>query len=307
MENYDQKIKQILVATGWTQEALAAKLNTTFVTLNSWVNGKSAPRDAAKEKIDIIFADVLGEDAVDPDELKKYKARAASERCTAKRLRDNRSLLENYITALTYHSNATEGSTMTESDVRAVVYENKALKNRTAVEQREAINHQTALYFLLDELVEQGSNFEFTPELIKSVHLRMMNGIVSDAGLWRSHGVHVTGSNAPRANYVKIPELMTNWCNKINSETTDKIGLLAATHSEFEKIHPFSDGNGRTERLLLFAASLKLGLVPPVLRRDRRMAYYKYLELAHLRDLTDPLELYIAKSIIETADKLAEI
>jgi len=304
MEKYSEKLKKILLATDWSQEVLAGKLETTFVTLNSWVNDKSEPRGSAKEKIDILFAEIMGTDAVDAAALKDAKVRATAKRYSAERLIKDREMLERFTTSLTYHSNATEGSTMTESDVRAVVYENQMLKNRTSVEQREAINHQTALYFLLDELVEQGKDFAFTPELVKATHLRMMNGIVSDAGLWRNHPVRVTGSQAARANYVKLPELMRNWCNAANEETLDKVHLLAESHSDFEKIHPFSDGNGRTGRLLLFALALKLGLVPPILRKERRMAYYRYLELSHTREIIDPLEKYIAESIIETSELL---
>ena len=178
------------------------------------------------------------------------------------------------------------------------------LRGRTALEQREAINHQTALYYLLDELANNGDDFAVTPELIKATHLRMMNGIVSDAGYYRSHAVRIMGSKVPLANYVKIPELMDNWCNMVNGETEDKIELLARSHAEFERIHPFSDGNGRTGRMVLFILALKLKIVPPILKKERRFAYYKYLELAQTRGQIDPLELLIAESIIETAEML---
>ena len=305
MEKYSDKLRKILSATGWSQEVLAAKLGTSFVTLNSWVNEKSEPREAAKGKIDLIFADMMGVDAVDTEELTALKKRATAAKYTAKKLVSDKKLLEKLTTSLTYHSNGTEGSTMTEQDVEAVVFGNQTLRNRTAVEQREAINHQTALYFLLDELVGAGVDFKFTPDLIKATHLRMMNGIVSDAGYYRNHGVRIRGASVALANYLKIPELMTGWCNMANEETADKIELLARSHAEFEHIHPFSDGNGRTGRLMLFILALKLGLVPPILRKERRFAYYKYLELAQMREITDPLEMFIAESILETAEEVA--
>ena len=304
MENYSDKLKQILSATSWSQETLTPKLGMSFVSLNAWVNQKSEPRDAAKQKIDLVFAEVMGSDAVNPEDLKITKKKALAKRCTAKKIAENQKLLEKITTSLTYHSNGTEGSTMTEQDVEAVIYENQTLKNRTQKEQREAINHQTALYYLLSELTEKGEDFTFTPELILATHLRMMNGVISDAGFWRNHSVRVTGSRVARANYLKIPELINNWCNQANSETMDKINLLATTHAEFEKIHPFSDGNGRTGRLLLFALALKLELTPPILYKERREAYYKYLELLNEREITDPLELFIANSIIEIAEEI---
>ena len=185
MENYSEKLQKILKASGWSQESLASKLETSFVTLNSWVNSKSEPRDQAKQKIDLVYTEVLGADSVDTHYLVEQKKRATAKKYSAKKLISDRKLLERITTSLTYHSNGTEGSTMTEKDVADVIYENKILRGRTALEQREAINHQTALYFLLDELANAGDSFKITPELIKTTHLRMMNGIVSDAGYYR--------------------------------------------------------------------------------------------------------------------------
>ncbi|MBQ3413713.1 Fic family protein [Candidatus Saccharibacteria bacterium] len=304
MEKYSKKLKQILTATGWSQEILAGKLGVSFVTLNSWVNEKSEPREGVRGKIEAIFADVMGSEAVDVKELAELKRRAVAQRYSAKRLANDRQLLERLTTSLTYHSNGTEGSTMTEQDVAAVVYGNQTLRNRTATEQREAINHQTALYFLLDVLAEAGRDFQFTPDLVKSTHLRMMNGVISDAGYYRNHAVRIRGANVALANYLKVPELVQSWCNLTNSETTDKIGLMARAHAEFERIHPFTDGNGRTGRLLLFALALKLETVPPILKKERRFAYYKYLELAQTREQTDPLEMLIAQAMLETAEEI---
>ena len=302
MEKSVIKLKRILSATGWSQETLAAKLRVSFVTLNSWVNEKSEPRDSAREQIDLIYVDVIGADSIDSSYLKDLKQRALNKKYTSKKLVGNRSLLEKITTSLTYHNNATEGSTMTEKDVAAVIYDNKVLRNRSTIEQREAINHQAALYFLLDELSTKGKDFIITPDLIKATHLRMMNGIIFDAGYYRNHAVRIRGAYVPLANFIKIPELIQNWCNSVNEETEDIIGLLARSHAEFEKIHPFSDGNGRTGRLLLFALALKFGLVPPILQKEKHLAYYKYLEFAQLREISDPLEAFIAEAILTTAE-----
>lgn len=304
MEKYSEQLKKILLATGWSQEVLAGKIGVSFVTLNNWINEKSLPREQAAEKIHMVLADVVGTDVLNRNELIATKKKATTHRYSVKKLLSDQEFLEKITTSLTYHSNGTEGSTMTEQDIASVVYNNQILRNRTSLEQREAINHQAALYFLLDELLQVGDDFSFTPELIKAVHLRLMNGIVSDAGYFRNHGVRISGSHTPVANFIKVPELISAWCNKVNEETTDPIGLMAQSHAEFEKIHPFSDGNGRTGRILLFALALKLEIMPPVLHKERRYAYYKYLELAQTRETYDSLELFIAKAILETAETL---
>lgn len=306
MADYSNKLKKILLSTGWSQEKLAEKLGVSFVSLNSWVNQKSEPREQAKQRIDIITTEVLGSDAIDENELKEAKTKALATRCNVKKILSNRELLEKLTTSLTYHNNATEGSTMTEADVAAVIFRNQSLRNRTSVEQREAINHQAALYFLLDELASGKADFKFTPEIIKSAHLRMMNGIISDAGMYRNHSVRIRGAFVPLANCIKIPELIENWCNLVNSETMDKIQLLASSHAMFEKIHPFSDGNGRTGRLLLFTLALKLNLAPPIFKKELHLAYYKYLEIAQMRENTDPLELFVANAILDSKKIIEE-
>jgi len=304
MEKYSTKLQKILAASGLSQEKLADLLSVSFVTLNSWVNSKSEPRPAMKEKIDLIAADFLGSDSCDRDQLKATKQLATKQHFSASRLLKNRDLLDSLTVGLTYHSNATEGSTMTREDVSAVLFDHAVLSNRSAIEQREAINHQSALYFLIEAVSDP--DFKFTPELIKSVHLRLMNGVISNAGTYRNHGVRIRGAHVPLANYLKIPDLIDNWCQLANSETTDNIELLATTHAKFEQIHPFSDGNGRTGRMLLFALALSRSLVPPILKREKRSAYYKYLELCQLNDYSDPLELFIATAILETAALLDE-
>lgn len=191
---------------------------------------------------------------------------------------------------------------MTINDVREVLFDHKILSNRTQVEQRETVNHQVAMNFLLDELTQ--AKLQWTPELIRNVHLRMMNGIISNAGMWRNHGVRIAAAHVPLANFIKIPELIEKLCNALNEETSDPIALLARTHAEFEQIHPFSDGNGRTGRLIMFALALQCSLVPPIITRERRNAYYKYLEIAQTQERFDLLEQMIASEIIAIGEHL---
>ena len=76
--------------------------------------------------------------------------------------------------------------------------------------------------------------------------------------------------------------------------------LAADTHYNFVNIHPFSDGNGRTGRLLILAQALHAGIAPPIIPQERKQAYYKYLELAQVHENVSPLEMFIAESIINS-------
>lgn len=302
--NYQKILQQILAASNWTQEELAQRIGVSFVTLNSWINGKSIPtRSTNKQAIEDVAAGILGTETVDIESLKSLKLKATEQKLTAKELASNRNLLDKITLNLTYHTNTIEGSTMTIGDVKEVLFDHKTLSNRTQIEQREAINHQVAMNFLLDEMTQNNAPL-WTPELILNIHLRLMSGIIGNAGLWRNHSVRISGVRVPLANFMKIPELIEKLCGVLNEESNDPIKLLARTHAEFEQIHPFSDGNGRTGRLIMFALALQYNIVPPIITKERRIAYYKYLEIAQTRKRFDLLEQMLASEIIAIGESL---
>ena len=106
------------------------------------------------------------------------------------------------------------------------------------------------------------------------------------------------------ANYIKIPDLISKLTISQNENTAkDSIAWLAKAHAQFEQIHPFSDGNGRIGRLIMLAMSIKVRMCPPIISREKKYAYYKYLEAAQTKEVYAGLELLLAQSVIE-ADNL---
>ncbi|HSX01951.1 MAG TPA: Fic family protein [Candidatus Saccharimonadia bacterium] len=305
--NYRTQLTSILKASGWSQEQLARALGVSFPTLNSWINGRSEPRTRAVARVQALYLEIVGADNLDLSKLDQTKTEAAKLKLTAKDLLKNTPQLDKLTLHLTYHTNTIEGSTMTLVDVEEVIFEHKVLTNRTAIEQTEARNHQAALYWLIEQLVEQQDGFHITEALILGLHLRLMNGIIGDAGRYRSHAVRIMGANVPLANHMKVPSLVAQLADDAQKPQTDMVQALAATHASFEKIHPFSDGNGRTGRLIMLAQALHAGLVPPLVAKERKQAYYKYLEAAQLREIPGPLELFVAESMRYTDTLLKEI
>lgn len=304
--NYHNQLKSIIKASGWSQEKLAQNLGVSFATLNSWLNNRSAPRSKAQLNIEKLYVTIVGVDQVELATLHAVKQDAIKQISSAESISKNKDALDKLTLYLTYHTNTIEGSTMTLSDVEDVIFESKVLTNRTAVEQSEARNHQAALYWLISELTDRGNSFNFSEDLVKNIHLRLMNGITGDAGVYRKHAVRIMGTSVVLANWTKVPDLVDDLTEQLNQPTEDAIKLLAFTHAKFEQIHPFSDGNGRTGRLIMLAQALKLGLMPPLVVKERKYAYYKYLELAQTKEVYEPLELFIAESIIFTDKLLSE-
>jgi Fic family protein len=293
---YRDQLKAIIQAGDWSQERLAAQLNVAFSTLNAWLNERAMPRNKARANINELYLSIIGNPDITVEDLKLAQKAALAYHMTAQKLVSNKELLDKLTLHLTYHTNTIEGSTMTLADVENVLFDNKVLTNRTAIEQLEARNHQAALYWLLDEIVVQGKEFIITESLILNIHVRLMNGIIGDAGQYRKHSVRILGAHVALANWQRVPELIAQFIVKMQS-SDNILEILAKSHATFEKIHPFSDGNGRTGRLLILALSLNAGYTPPLVIRERKRAYYKYLEIAQMKEDYRPLEFFLAQSM----------
>jgi Fic family protein len=242
---------------------------------------------------------------IDDQVLAQVQTQALDGSFSIKELSREPSALDLLTLQLTYHTNTIEGSTMTLGDVEAVLFDDRVLTNRTAIEQREAQNHRAALMWLIDRLNSEGKAFEFTDDLLEGLHVRLMNGIIANAGMYRNHNARILGVRVPLANYHSVPQKIDDLLYSLNSPSNDLIREMAVTHAQFEQIHPFTDGNGRCGRLLLFAQAARMAHYPPIVIKERKKAYYRYLEHAQLTGDTQPLQQFIAESMLFTTELLS--
>ena len=276
-----QKLEIIKISLGMTQTKLAERLGVSFPAFNGWWNEKSVPRPSALTAIDDLYLEVIGEKIVPVERLeakKKTLARSSSDhKSVIAEILRNPDIRDEMILKLTYHSNSIEGSTLTEPDTAAILFDDQALPEKTMVEHLEAKNHQTALLHLFSHLDGKEAVDE---DLVLRLHGILMNGIRPDAGRYRRHGVRIVGANVPTANYLKVPLLMEGLAKDFTARRRDAIGHAASVHARFEQIHPFSDGNGRVGRLLLHAMLIRRNLPPAVILPERKHPYYSSLNTA---------------------------
>lgn len=195
---------------------------------------------------------------------------------------ENKEYIEDFITRSTYHSNAIEGSTLTYAETYAILYNDNSFKIE-AKEPREiyeAINHKKALELVLKSIE---NNEDFDERLIKKIN-ETINKDIKDTTGYRTVHVFIRGSEHVPPSPEKIPNLMNYFIYNYNNDTDDIYTKIAKYHIEFEKIHPFEDGNGRTGRLLINYELIKNDLPPVVISKDDRV---KYFELIRNNDITD--------------------
>ncbi|WP_035616169.1 Fic family protein [Haloferula sp. BvORR071] len=190
-------------------------------------------------------------------------------------------LREDLIVRWTYHSNAIEGNTLTLRETK-VALEGITIGGKSLREHLEAVNHRDAILLLEDLVREAGPLSEWT---IKSLHHLILKGIDDDnAGRYRSVNVRIAGAEHLPPDQVVVPELMERFIAWYQDEATDlhPVERAARVHSDFVKIHPFADGNGRTSRLLMNLELLKAGYPAAVLPVERRLDYYAALDRDHV-------------------------
>ena len=188
---------------------------------------------------------------------------------------NNKDYLEDLITRSTYHSNAIEGSTLTYAETYAILYNDNSFKiqGKEPREIYEAINHKNALDLVFKNLQNKDL---FDERFIKSL-TETINKNIKETDGYRTVQVFIRGSEHIPPAPEKIPNLMNYYVYNYNNDTQEIFNKIAKYHIEFEKIHPFEDGNGRTGRLLLTYELLKNNLPTVVISKEDRVKYFEFL------------------------------
>lgn len=201
-----------------------------------------------------------------------------------------KSLEENNVISWTYNSNAIEGNTLTLRETK-VVLEGITVGGKSVREHLETLNHREAILFL-EELIKKDSKLSEWD--IKSIHSLILKEIDNkNAGIYRKENVIISGATSTPPDYLKVPEEMEKLITEYESwDKYHPIIRAALLHGEFVFIHPFSDGNGRTARLLMNFEVMKSGYLPIIIRASLRLKYYNALDKAMTKhDYTDFIKL----------------
>lgn len=179
---------------------------------------------------------------------------------------------------LTYTSNAIEGNTLSRQETALVIEKNITVEGKTIEEHLEAKNHGEALDFIKSFI--QKKRKVITEQNILDIHKIILQKIDDkNAGKYRSVAVRIAGSLAVMPNPLKVPELMTEFMAWLRGENSDHpVKISADAHFKIVSIHPFTDGNGRTARILMNILLEQEGYPTAIIRKEDRKDYINSLE-----------------------------
>lgn len=199
-------------------------------------------------------------------------------------------MTEEFVVEYTYNSNAIEGNTLTlrETDMvlRGLTIDKKPLKDHM-----EAVGHKEAFEFIQD-LVK--NSVPLSENIIKQIHYLVLADKKEDRGVYRRIPVRIMGAKHEPVQPYLIQPKMEQLLESYRNNTEHIIPKLARFHIEFEGIHPFIDGNGRTGRLLVNLELMKAGYPPIDIKFTERVAYYKAFDEYHVEHKLDTMEKLFA-------------
>jgi Fic family protein len=202
----------------------------------------------------------------------------------------------------TYDSNALEGNTLTLSETKVILEDGLTVGGKPLRDCYEAVGHAKAYDFMLE--TARSIPFPLSEQVILRLHELFYQSIDPvRAGVYRDIQVFITGTDYVPPKPADLPALMKAFMDTLSEQwnSVHPIRLAAFAHRKLVDIHPFTDGNGRTARLLMNLILVNRGYpilsIPPVLRLE----YINALKAAQ-RDKNpsdQPLLRLIAECVLE--------
>ena len=209
-------------------------------------------------------------------------------------------LREEFMIEFTYNSNAIEGNTLTLKET-AMALEGMTIDQKPLKDHFDAVGHRDAFLYVQD--VAQ-KDMPLSESVIKNIHALVLMNRPEDKGVYRRIPVRIMGAYIePVQPYLiepKMSELILT--NEGREHTMHIIERIARFHLEFEGIHPFIDGNGRTGRLIMNLDLICNGFPPINVKFTDRKRYYDAFEAYYKENNPTPMIELIAEYVDKRFD-----
>ena len=212
---------------------------------------------------------------------------------------------EVFLVEHTYNSNAIEGNTLTLQET-ALVLQGVTIDKKPLKDHLEAVGYKEAFQYI-EELAKQDK--DLSEYDIKSIHNLVLADRPEDRGTFRRVNVRIAGAlTNPVQPYLiepKTEELLNNY--KVWSETMHIVERVAIFHLQFESIHPFIDGNGRTGRLIMNLQLIKEGLPAINIKFADRRKYYDAFDEYSRTGSTEAMINLVGEAVISRLREMIEM
>lgn len=188
--------------------------------------------------------------------------------------------MDDLFVRMSHHSSAIENNTISLPETVSIILHHTVPNKVSLRELYEIDNHRYAMQYLFDpDTLEK----EFTMDILLETHSLLMNRLHHERGKFKTEVNYVKGADFDTTKPSETPLVMKQWVDNISyrmgltNKKEDIIQLVCESHIEFERIHPFADGNGRTGRLMMNYILLKNDIAPLIIEKEEKERYIFFL------------------------------
>ncbi|MEG0165680.1 Fic family protein [Anaerorhabdus sp.] len=186
-----------------------------------------------------------------------------------------------------FHSNHIEGSTFSKANLQRLIDKMIVEGNHQLNDVLETKN-SVELYDRVVDTEEELNKF-----LILDWHRKLKKGTTDDelglSGGWKKYENEISGIDLHLASPLEVDSFVTNLIYDWNSKQNHDLIDIARFHAQFEKIHPFQDGNGRIGRYIILKQCIDHGVDLIAIDEEYDKEYRSALYLAQKNDDLQPL------------------
>lgn len=181
---------------------------------------------------------------------------------------------------LTYNSNHMEGSRLTHEQTRYIFETNTVGVENEVLNVDDVV--ETANHFRCIDLIIEQAKTALTEKFIKKLHFILKSGTSDSRKSWFAVGAYKKLPNEVGGRDTALPEEVAEKMRFLiahyNAQKKKTFEDILDFHVQFERIHPFQDGNGRVGRLIMFKECLKYNIVPFIIEDKLKLFYYRGLK-----------------------------
>ena len=198
--------------------------------------------------------------------------------------------------SITHHSNAMEGTTLSFGETKELLELGHTAGHKPLGEQLVILGFAKAYDVIIREATNPHNIIDSS--FIKDIHAIMFEDalkvspefVSKPVGAYRLDERYIKGVDIK----LSLPHMISNDIeNLLYRIKSNNMSLLDISdfHIQFERIHPFADGNGRVGRLLMAYQAIQNNIIPPLIENEHRDDYLKAI------NDKDALCIFLDKSI----------
>lgn len=204
-------------------------------------------------------------------------------------------LQDEFLVEFTYNSNAIEGNTLTLQET-ALALEGVTIDKKPLKDHLEAVGHRDAFLYIVSLVSDK---VPISERVIREIHSLVLINRPEDKGVYRRIPVKIMGAHHEPPGPYLVPDQMERLIADLSRDNRHIIETLALFHLNFEGIHPFIDGNGRTGRLILNLMLMQAGYPSINVKFADRTRYYACFDSYYRDNDVSPMVLMVGGYVKE--------